>query len=227
MSLSTALNIAQSALLATSRQTSVVSQNVASARDPDYARRVAVVTSTAPGARAVQIQRAANEMLFRQNLVAISSREGQNAVWLASLGWEVTAVDYADVAVAKGIERAARADVSVDFQVRDLLEYVPEAGAFDLVLILYLHMSSAGRRLVFERAADAVAPGGTLVLIGHDLLNLTEGVGGPSDPDLLFTPDDVVAELPGLELEKAERLLRDVDGHDRPAIDALVRARRA
>ena len=153
--------------------------------------------------------------------------EGQNAVWLASLGWDVTAVDYADVAVAKGIERAARAGVAVDFQVRDLLDYVPEPRAFDLVLILYLHMSSEGRRLVLERAADAVAPGGTLVLVGHDLLNLTEGVGGPSDPDLLFTPDGVVAELPGLEIAKAERLLRDVDGHDRPAIDALVRARRA
>lgn len=153
--------------------------------------------------------------------------EGQNAVWLASLGWEVTAVDYADVAVAKGIERAARAGVAVDFQVRDLLDYLPEARAFDLVLILYLHMSSDGRRIVLERAADSVAPGGTLVLIGHDLLNLTEGVGGPSDQDLLFTPDDVVAELPGLEVERAERLLRDVDGQDRPAIDALVRARRA
>ena len=153
--------------------------------------------------------------------------EGQNAVWLAGLRWEVTAVDYADVAVAKGIERAARADVAVDFQVRDLLDYVPEPRGFDLVLILYLHMSSEGRRLVLERAADAVAPGGTLILVGHDLLNLTEGVGGPSDPDLLFTPDDVVAELPGLEIAKAERLLRDVDGHDRPAIDALVRARRA
>ena len=152
---------------------------------------------------------------------------GQNAVWLAGLRWEVTAVDYADVAVAKGIERAARAGVAVDFQVRDLLDYVPEPRAFDLVLILYLHMSSEGRRLVLERAADAVAPGGTLVLVGHDLLNLTEGVGGPSDPDLLFTPDGVVAELPGLEIAKAERLLRDVDGHDRPAIDALVRARRA
>lgn len=153
--------------------------------------------------------------------------EGQNAVWLASLGWEVTAVDYADVAVAKGIERAARAGVAVDFQVRDLLDYLPEARAFDLVLILYLHMSSDGRRIVLERAADSVAPGGTLVLIGHDLLNLTEGVGGPSDRDLLFTPDDVVAELPGLEVERAERLLRHVDGQDRPAIDALVRARRA
>lgn len=152
--------------------------------------------------------------------------EGQNAVWLASLGWDVTAVDYADVAVAKGIERAARAGVAVDFQVGDLLDYVPEARSFDLVVILYLHISSDGLRLVLERAAEALAPGGTLVLVGHDLLNLTDGVGGPSDRDLLFTPDEVVAELSGLEIEKAERLLRDVDGHDRPAIDALVRARR-
>lgn len=152
--------------------------------------------------------------------------EGQNAVWLASLGWDVTAVDYADVAVAKGIERAARAGVAVDFQVGDLLDYVPDARSFDLVLILYLHISSDGLRLVLERATGALAPGGTLVLVGHDLLNLTEGVGGPSDRDLLFTPDEVVARLPGLEIEKAERLLRDVDGHDRPAIDALVRARR-
>lgn len=152
--------------------------------------------------------------------------EGQNAVWLATLGWDVTAVDYADVAVAKGIERAARAAVAVDFQVGDLLDYVPEARSFDLVVILYLHISSNGLRLVLERATEALAPGGTLVLVGHDLLNLTDGVGGPSDRDLLFTPDEVVAELSGLEIEKAERLLRDVDGHDRPAIDALVRARR-
>ncbi len=95
MSLSTALNIAQSALLATSRQTSVVSQNVTSARDADYTRRLAPATSTAPGARVVQIQRAANEMLFRQNLVAISGREGQNAVYdgMERLG---TAVNGAD-----------------------------------------------------------------------------------------------------------------------------------
>ena len=152
--------------------------------------------------------------------------EGQNAIWLAGLGWQVTAVDYADVAVAKGIERATDAGVTVEFHVRDLLDYRPEARAFDLVLILYLHMSSDGRRLVLERAADAVAPGGALVLIGHDLLNLTEGVGGPSDADLLFTPDEVASELPGLAVEKAERLLRDVDEHERPAIDALVRARR-
>jgi hypothetical protein len=77
---------------------------------------------------------------------------------------------------------------------------------------------------VLAAAAEAVAPAGTLLLVGHDLLNATEGVGGPSDPGLLYTPDDIVAELPGLEIEKAERVLRDVEDADRPAIDALVRA---
>jgi hypothetical protein len=65
------------------------------------------------------------------------------------------------------------------------------------------------------------------VYLGHDLKNLTEGVGGPSDPSILVTPDGLAAELPGLEIEKAERVLRDVDGEERDAIDALVRARRA
>ncbi|RUU23586.1 flagellar hook-associated protein FlgK, partial [Mesorhizobium sp. M6A.T.Ce.TU.016.01.1.1] len=73
MSLSTALSIAQSALMNTARQTSVVSRNVADASNPDYSRRQAVVTSTAPGARSVDIQRAANELLFRQNLAALSA----------------------------------------------------------------------------------------------------------------------------------------------------------
>ena len=56
---------------------------------------------------------------------------------------------------------------------------------------------------------------------------MTEGVGGPSDPDIHFTPDEIAAELPDLEIVKAERVLRDVRGQERDAIDALVRARRA
>ena len=63
-------------------------------------------------------------------------------------------------------------------------------------------------------------------MIGHDLSNLTHGVGGPSDPNLLSTPDELASELPGLEIEKATTILRDVDGEDRDAIDNLVRARR-
>lgn len=81
----------------TARQTSVVSRNVADASNPDYSRRQAVVTSTAPGARSVDIQRAANELLFRQNLGALSAWSGQSALYsgMDQLGVAVNGVDNA------------------------------------------------------------------------------------------------------------------------------------
>ena len=156
----------------------------------------------------------------------LASGEGQNAIWLAELGWEVTGVDYSDVAIAKARARAERDGVAADFVCADLVSYEPERSAFDLVLLLYLHIPPEERRVVHGRAAHALAPGGTLVLVGHDLTNMTDGVGGPSDASLLYTPDEIASELPGLEIEKAERVLRDVRGQDRDAIDTLVRARK-
>ena len=152
--------------------------------------------------------------------------EGRNAIWLAEQGWHVTAIDYSQVAIAKARERAARERLEIDLVCADLVDYEPEPSAYDLVLVLYLQLPAAERSLVLARAAAALAPGGTFFLVGHDLTNMTDGVGGPSDPDVLYTPDDIVAALPGLAIEKAERVLRDVEGADRPAIDAMVRARR-
>lgn len=80
MSLSSALSIAQSSLRNTARQTSIVSRNVLEANNPDYNRRVGLVTAS-PGARAVEIQRAANEQLFRQNLQALSAFNGQSTLY--------------------------------------------------------------------------------------------------------------------------------------------------
>jgi SAM-dependent methyltransferase len=156
----------------------------------------------------------------------LASGEGQNAIWLAGLGWNVTGVDYSEVAIAKARARAERDGVDVDLVCADLVAYEPKAEAFDLVLLLYLHIPPVERRSVLAGAAGALAPGGTLLLIGHDRTNMTDGVGGPSDPTIHFTPDEIAAELKGLEIEKAERVLRDVRGEDRDAIDALVRARK-
>jgi hypothetical protein len=51
---------------------------------------------------------------------------------------------------------------------------------------------------VLAGAAAALVPGGTLLVVGHDLTNLTEGVGGPTSPDVLYTPEAITAGLPGL-----------------------------
>jgi SAM-dependent methyltransferase len=152
--------------------------------------------------------------------------EGQNAIWLASLGWDVTGVDFSEVAIRKAATRAERDGVDVEFVCADLAEYEPAQASYDLVLVMYLHIPATRRRAVHEKAAAAVAPGGTFLLLGHDLTNLADGVGGPKDPDLLYTADEIASELRGVAIEKATTVLRDVDGEERDAIDTLVRARR-
>ena len=152
--------------------------------------------------------------------------EGRNALWLAARGWRVTGIDFSSIAIAKARKRARTERVDVELVCADLLDYEPERDTYALVLLLYLQLPAEERKLVLGGAAQALEPGGTLLLIGHDLTTRTDGVGGPSDPSVLYTPDDIVAELPGLTIEKAERVLRDVADAERPAIDALVRARR-
>lgn len=100
MSLTAALGIAKQSLSATSRQTAVVSQNITNANNPDYVRRNAVVSSEAPGARVVVIQRAANEALFRANLSAVSAYEGQGTLRASidTLSQAVNGVDSANSA---------------------------------------------------------------------------------------------------------------------------------
>jgi SAM-dependent methyltransferase len=152
---------------------------------------------------------------------------GRNAVWLARQGWRVTAVDFSSAALALARDLAVRWRVDVEWVEADAVSWAPPR-QYDLVCVLYLQLPAPERRRALAHAAGAVRPGGALLVVGHDLLNLTEGWGGPSQPDVLFTPDDVVAEIGGLRVETARRVRRAVeeDGTSHEAIDALVRARR-
>jgi len=86
---------------------------------------------------------------------------------------------------------------------------------------MFLHLSADERRSVYAGAAEAVAPGGRLLVVGHDLSNLVDGTGGPQDPDVLFTPDGIAVDLGDLVIERAEVVRRDV-GEGRVALDAVV-----
>ncbi|HSL57459.1 MAG TPA: class I SAM-dependent methyltransferase [Acidimicrobiales bacterium] len=163
----------------------------------------------------------------------LATGEGRNAIWLAEQGWRVTAVDFSDAGIATGRRMAAERDVDVDWVVDDVTVHRPEPGAYDLVLIAYLHLPAAQRHSVMAAAREAVAPGGTFLLVGHDLSNIEHGHGGPQDPAVLCTPDDIAADLPGFDIERAEVLERVValdPGHGGPseavALDTFVRARR-
>lgn len=162
----------------------------------------------------------------------LAAGEGRNAVWLAERGWDVLAVDFSDVGLEKARKFAGSRNVGerLSVEVADLNDYEPEAGGFDLVLIAYLQLPQAELAPILARAAKAVAPGGTFLLVAHDSENLAHGYGGPKSPHVLYTAADVVAALgEGLTIEVAERVERPVETDDgaKVALDCLVRARRA
>ncbi len=160
--------------------------------------------------------------------IDLGTGEGRNAIWLAERGWRVTAVDFSAAGLARAARLAAERGVSVDWVQADLLDYQPDPGSYDLVLIAYLHLPSASLAQVFRAAAAAVAPGGTLLVIGHDRDNIARGHGGPQDPGRLYTPALVTGQLGGLVIRKAGQVQRPVQTPEgeRTAIDTLVRAER-
>ncbi len=162
--------------------------------------------------------------------VDLACGEGRNALWLAARGWRVTAVDFSAVALDKGrtLETQQPAGAPpVEWVCADATAFRPEP-AYDLALLCYLQLSAHQRTATVRNAAAALRPGGVLLVIAHDSANLTEGTGGPQDPEVLYTAGDVVADLDGaLVVDTAEAVLRPVDGAVRPAIDALVRAHRS
>ena len=150
----------------------------------------------------------------------LAAGEGRNAIWLASLGWQMTAVDFSPVGVSRG---SAQSDV-VEFVVADVLVWEPETD-FDLILIAYLHLEQAEFQRVVQRSREWLGPGGELFMIGHHTSNIESGWGGPQHPEILWDVPSVLEWVEGMTVIESEVVRRPVETDDgrRYARDALIR----
>jgi SAM-dependent methyltransferase len=161
------------------------------------------------------------EQLGPGTALDLGAGEGRNALWLAERGWRVTAVDFSAVAVDRG--RGGPGGSRVEWQVADVTTYAPDR-AFDLVLVCYLHLPRSAMVPVLARAASWVSPGGHLVVVGHAVRNLTDGMGGPQDADRLHDVDLYAQASDGLVVDRLEEVDRETP--QGRAVDVLLRARR-
>ena len=160
--------------------------------------------------------------------------EGAEAVWLASRGWRVTAVDIAAGALRRARERAeplgAEVTGRIDWVRADLTAWTPRAGLFDLVTTHYAHPGTSHDAL-FRGLAAAVAPGGTLVVVGHHPSAPRDTGSHAPAPESGITVEEVTAclERDQWDITVAEARTRSVTGHaGRTAMlhDTVLSARR-
>jgi SAM-dependent methyltransferase len=153
---------------------------------------------------------------------------GSDALWLAAHGWSVTAVDFSASALAQGrsTAEAAGPDIAgrIEWIEADLGAWLPEPGGYGLVVSLYVHIAGSVDDMV-ARLAAAVAPGGTLLLVGHRPIDPVTGDPTPAAGQVQVSLDAVT---PALDPARWELLVAE----DRPraaagsGVDAVVRARR-
>ncbi|MEU7139932.1 class I SAM-dependent methyltransferase [Nocardia sp. NPDC046473] len=160
--------------------------------------------------------------------------EGADAIWLAERGWQVTAVDVSETALTRARARAAEQGITdIDWQRHDLANTFP-AGRFDLVTAQYLHSPVAQadeREKILRRAAEAVSPGGQLLIVGHAewpswVENPPHDVHFPTTTEVIaglhLDPNEWTVEVNGL----AERELTGPEGQPGVRKDNVLRIRR-
>lgn len=164
----------------------------------------------------------------------VGSGEGGDAIWLAARGWRVTAIDVSGVALERVAARAASEGVAERVTTRAIDLFADDLpGGFDLVTMHFMQLPGAERPRLYRAVAGAVAPGGTLLIVGHDPEGMPPEAAHHHPPDMFATAEELVDELgdaiAGWTVEVAERRGRDAvqpDGRPRFLYDAVLRLRR-
>jgi SAM-dependent methyltransferase len=146
----------------------------------------------------------------RGRVLCLAEGEGRNAVYLAELGYQVTAIDNSAVGLAKAEALAEERGVEIETVNADLAEYTLEPGAWQGIVSIFCHQPPLVRAALHEQCLRGMAPGGVFLLEGFTPRQLELGTGGPKNRELLMELDILRQELPGLRLEIGREIEREV-----------------
>ncbi len=143
-------------------------------------------------------------------ILSLGEGEGRNAVHLARLGYQVTAVDASSVGLAKARRLAAERHVSINTVHANLETYTIAPGAWDGVVSIFCHLPPELRKKVHRQVAQGLRPGGVVLLEAYTTDQPKFGTGGPSRPELLYSADLLREDFSDLEILHLVEIERDV-----------------
>jgi SAM-dependent methyltransferase len=149
-------------------------------------------------------------------VLCLADGEGRNGVFLATKGMRVTGVDYSLQGVEKARKLAAERRVPLDAVVADLGTWDLGDARWDGIVSIWAHLPAPVRATLHPRLARALRPGGVLLLEHYHPRQLGYGTGGPPDPTMMLTLEELGAAFAGwaaLHTFEGERVVVEGSGH--------------
>jgi SAM-dependent methyltransferase len=159
---------------------------------------------------------------FREQLIQLSpgsillpaDGEGRNSVYAANQGWEATAFDLSHTARDKAMKLASEKKVSINYQVGNLSDLDFPENSFDVIALIYAHFPAHLKTDFHNKLITYLKPGGILIFeafsVDHLKLSaVNPEAGGPKNPDMLFTSEEVQRLFP--EFEKLELTQKETE----------------
>lgn len=141
------------------------------------------------------IREQAERLPEHARISAFAEGEGRNAVYLAGLGYKVTAYDQSEVGLQKACQLAERLNVRIETAAMDLTkEWVPAESA-DAAIMVFGHVPKKSQPFLFENLMQSVRPGGYLLFEVYSERQLEYGTGGPKEVKSLYDPADLLKWL--------------------------------
>jgi len=135
-------------------------------------------------------------------ILFLGEGEGRNAVYAASLGWSVDAVDQSETGKMKAMQLSSERKVKINYYVEDLYSFTPKQNYYDAAVFIFLHLEEGLRRHVFKKTIDSLKPGGKIILEVFEKDQIKYDSGGPKDEALLYSLEDISEEFIELDFEK-------------------------
>jgi ubiquinone/menaquinone biosynthesis C-methylase UbiE len=150
--------------------------------------------------------------------------EGRNAVYAATLGWDVIAYDPSVEGKNKAEKLSQKHEVTINYILAGHAEINFEKESFDCVVLNFAHMPSAMRTKVHKKLASFLKPGGRLIMESFSKKQINNTTGGPKDVEMLFSKEDMELDFGSfaqLEIKETESVLNEGLFHQ--GVAALIR----
>jgi len=143
-------------------------------------------------------------------VLCLAGGEGRNAVFLAEQGFAVTVVDRSSVGLEKARALAAARGTAIETIHADLDGFLLGEGCWAGIVAVFAHLPPPVRRPLHRQVPAALRPGGVLLMEAYRPEQLAHKTGGPPALPMLYTLDELVADLAGLDWVRAAEVQREI-----------------